>query len=448
MLIPFVVAVMLQPWVRSSSLHAFDFQRWVEVAGLSALVVLVMPSARIFFHWGIGGRLFFVLILLLLCVFVGFSSASSFLWVGPLRSVLYAVAAFGFVLTWRRSCDTQKAWFAVMILFALIVYCIYFLVGSFSLLFHRVYDRTLAVFGFSNVNHAAGFFMLSLLLLPGLAISLNGYGKKFVVVARAVGIVLAFLLAIIGSRGALLACLVVGGFLMLFYKQRIVGAYLHWLLGTFAVALLAYLVFRVTLLSLHIDFFVGGKAIISDSGRFELYRAAWLGALDSPWFGHGPLSYAALPSVHLGHAHNVFLTLLYEYGLPLTLGVVALCLWAVNLIWRGRAFITKDPVAVSGMAGLIGFAAHAQFSGLLMVPATMFMALVACAFLMNALPRHILILQDSDHSLFVSLLTGGLLVSAYLFLVLQYWQVVDAGVSQKPRFWLHGGVEEWVSSVD
>lgn len=449
MLIPLILAVMLQPWVRLSSLHAFDFQRWVEVAGLSTLVMLVVSPFCMFLHWSFGGRLFFVFILLLVCFSVGFSLAPSFLWVSPLRSILYVIAILGFVSLWKKSLDNQKKWFAAMIVFSLVVYSVYFLVGSLALLFHGVYDRTLAVFGFSNVNHAAGFFMLSLLLLPGLASFFNNHGNKFAMIVRAVGIVMAFLLAIIGSRGALLACLVVGGLLMFFYKKEIVAAYVRWILETFAVALLSYLVFRVALFGFGIDFFVGGQAITGDSGRYELYSAAWLGALDSPWFGHGPLSYASLHSINLGHAHNVFLTLLYEYGFPLVLSVLALCLCATIFIWRNKALIMKDPVAVSGMAGIVGFAVHAQFSGLLMVPATMFMVLVACAFLVNALSWRTFVVGGAGRGLYVALFAAVfLVVSAYLFLVFEYWQVVDASVSQKPRFWLHGGVEEWFLSAD
>lgn len=442
-LVPLLVAIILQPWVRLAFLHAFDFQRWVEVIGLSFLVLLVLPSTVVVIHRKPCVLLFVIFSLLLLCVAVGQSSAPAFLWVSTLRSVLYAITVFGFALAWRNSGSHQKAWFSGVFFGVLLMYCAYLLVGSFSLLLNRVYDKTLAVSGFSNINHAAGFIMLSLLLLPGLKCLLSGYGRQYAVSIRALGVALTFVLTVIGSRGALLACVMPVGVLLFFHRRRAVGEYLRWLLGTFAIALLVYLVFRVVLFGLHIDFFVGGKTLTSDSGRFDLFLSAWRGALDSPWLGHGPLSYAALPAVHLGHAHNVFLTLLYEYGFPITLGVVASCLLVAYLIWKGRAAVVKNPVGISGTAALIGFAVHAQFSGLLMIPATMLMLLVACAFVANAIPQRIPIVRLSYYKSVAAWLAGVLLVSAYLFLVLQYWQVVDIGVSQKPRFWIQGGTEAW-----
>ncbi|WP_370233766.1 O-antigen ligase family protein [Alloalcanivorax venustensis] len=445
LLVPGALAVMLQPWVRPPSLHAFDFQRWVETAGLTLLTVLFLPYAGATLYRKPRVAFFVFFFAFLLCVSIWVSTAPILLSVSVFRMVLYSIVFIGFVSVWQECGNQKKTLFAVLLVLVLATYCLYLIVGTLSLVAFGVYDRTIAVFGFSNVNHAAGFMMLSLLLLPGTISLLPSRGKAFVGVARVVGITFVFMLAVIGSRGALLASLVAGAVLMFFHEKKVVDQCLRWLLETFAIGLSIYLVFTVAAIELEIDLWVGNKQLIADSGRFQLYLAAWTGALDSPWLGNGPLSYASLPNITLGHAHNVLLTLLFEFGFLITLLLVALVFWLGCILLERRAVIIESPVTVSGVAALLGFAVHAQFSGLLMIPATMFMVLVAGAFLAGPIMAPLPTVRASSATIFATML-GAVLVTLYLLLVSQYWQAVNSDVSQKPRFWLHGGTEIWYSS--
>lgn len=442
LLVPGVLVIMLQPWMRPPSLHAFDFQRWVEVVGLTLLTVFFLPYASVILSAKRWLALFLFSFLFLLFLAIWLSKGPAFLSVSVIRMMLYGVVFFGFASAWQECSDQVKTWVAILLVSTLSIYCLYSIIGAFSLLASGVYDRTLAVFGFSNVNHAAGFMMVSFLLLPGLDGLLQEQTRKVAMAARASGVALAFMLAVIGSRGALLACLTAIGLLFFFHREKAVDRYLRWLLEVFAIGLLAYLVFTAFAIGLNVDLWIGGKNLIADSGRFELYEAAWLGALEAPWLGHGPLSYAGLSALTLGHSHNALLTLLYEFGFLITFHVVALGLWCVCIVWKRGAALVKSPVAISGMAALVGFAVHSQFSGLPMIPATMFMALVAGAFITSSVmmpsfpPR-------SSRWMSPAKPLAVVLALLYLLLVFQYWQAVNLDVSQKPRFWLHGGTEIW-----
>lgn len=104
---------------------------------------------------------------------------------------------------------------------------------------------------------------------------------------------------------------------------------------------------------------VGGTMQSSVGFRLEAWRIAFEMWLRSPLFGHGWGSYqqamiAAHPDWHpYGHAHNMYLTLMAEWGL--------LWLWPAWLYWR---FVVRRWLAeryTPGLAALSGLLVHSLF---------------------------------------------------------------------------------------
>lgn len=102
-----------------------------------------------------------------------------------------------------------------------------------------------------------------------------------------------------------------------------------------------------------------------------------------------------------------------------------------------------NPVGLPGLAVLVAFAVHSQFSGLPMVPATMLMVTIAVGFVASSWPMAAPALPPAR--LITGTLAGAALAACYLFMVISYWQAIDGQVLQKPRFWLQGGTETWLS---
>lgn len=436
----------LQPWLRPFSLQPFDYQRWVEAFSLACLVplsiswaVLVLRQNRLL--------LFLAVSSVLLVFFSGFLNGSHlFLNVLTLRALLWVLVLLGAIFSWGVVSFRVKCAFSAFVMAVLLAYVAYTLVGVFSAVSEEVYDRGVFVFGFSNINHAAGFFLVSILLMPALTNYIAVRGKSFNFLAYAIGSGMAFFLVLIGSRGAFLAWVVTVLVTFLYRRKGIVDKYLCWLLLTAAVGFLVYLLLQLLVWSLGIDQLVSKKSIFADSGRFMLYKAAWLGFLEAPWLGNGPLSYAALIDLQYAHAHNFFLTLLYEYGALVGASVLAIFFAGTLSIFKRRFRILKDPVALPGVLTLVAFFVYSQFSGLLLVPSTVIFVLLAMAFAFSDSPFFVNVHAESDQPVICGALFWGIsLVACYLILVAHYWQSVETETLQKPRFWLNGGTEAWLS---
>lgn len=443
---PLSFLVLFQPWFRFAEIHAFDFQRWVEVVVFAILPVFCFPVL-----WRVvrEGACFFLFCMVLVAILGVLSSWSNydrlFLWVGFLRPALMVWVFLGLWGVWGEVSDNNKKFFLWAWIFSVGCYVLYVLVGAFALAFSGVFDKIFLVSGFSNINHAAGFLLIALLVVPGVAEFLSGGEGLSKRIFFSVSVGLVFLLLVIGSRGAFLGWLVVVVVFALFNKKGKTRGYLYWLLESALVGLIIYLLFLLLLFALDVRFLPRESSIASDSGRLELYRKAWNGAVESPWLGHGPLSFAGLPDVFLGHAHNFYLTVLYELGFPATVVLAGLSAYAVWIIWKKREKIAGDPLALAGCAGLLAFAVHSQFSGLSMIPATVLMVMLASAFVASVwLPKKVVSFKRGF--VFFGSLLGALLGILYFMLVLNYWWAVDEAVGQKPRFWLQGSTETWVSS--
>ena len=425
------------------SVQEFDFQRWVEVFWLVFAGTLSFPY--LVARWADRPVLSVVVLAVVLGALLSAWHAYgvSFLWAAVLRPVLYISLMVGFGHAWAGSGVSLKRAFSATVLFGLGVYLLYSVLGAAALALSGVFSKVYLVFGFSNVNHAAGFLLATLLILPGLASPFPAERRAVRHIINLLSVWIAFLLLAIGSRGSFLAWLVVAGLCLLHRHQKQVSGYLRGQLVAVAGGLLLYGLLRIALLLTSAHAFPSARPLTEDSGRIELYLKAWNGALESPWLGHGPLSYAGISGELLGHAHNTILTTLYEVGFVCTALILGILAFMGAVLWRARERIMANPVGLPGLAVLVAFAVHSQFSGLPMVPATMLMVTIAVGFVASSWPMAAPALPPAR--LITGTLAGAALAACYLFMVISYWQAIDGQVLQKPRFWLQGGTETWLS---
>ena len=105
--------------------------------------------------------------------------------------------------------------------------------------------------------------------------------------------------------------------------------------------------------------------------RFQLWRLAIGYALQSPWFGIGPMHYAHFPNSEAAHPHNFSLQLAAEWGIPF---FVLLAVGAAYALYRAIR-LTRAAVeprrAMIGAGLIVSFAAtlvDSNFSGNFVMP--------------------------------------------------------------------------------
>lgn len=443
-IVPFLIlAVSLQPWWRP--LYANDFQRWVE----AGVLVVVGMAVGAFLIWRGRPALGNVVTIGLLGIMLVFGVLNPFFsdvgwlsWVLVLRYGLWGLLFCVLLRSYPALSGRWRVRFAAAVLSVLCIYALYILVGLLTLLANAVNEAPFVVFSFSNVNHAAGFLMLTLLWLPALAdrvVHKSVWAGRW---ALAAGAVLALLLFVIGSRGSFLA-----GFVALCAASLFRGASLRWYLlrlaSYFGSGFALFAALQLVAWHLGILEALSLSSLTSDSGRYFLWITGLTGFLDAPIFGHGGLSYAALPDTMLGHPHNLIVQLLYEFGAPFTLALSAIILRAVIVVVRKREVVAMSVPAIAGCAVTVDFLVHSQFSGLTMIPVSVAVLVLALADGLAPALRHstsTTLIRPASISVGVLVVAAAL---AYLAATTLYWNQNDDTL-QKTRFWVNGGTEQWV----
>lgn len=424
----------LQPFYRPFGLSSYDWQRWVETVMLATLSV---PCLLYFVR--IIGLLSRQIVIGLLCLMVAttISVISSCLgWVSlvsMLRFWLWVLVLVSLPFMYVSLTQNAHSVIAVVVVSGLGVYMCYLCVGIFVLMNSGVYDRTMVVTGFVNVNHAAGFLALSVLVLPALSSNIpnkfNRLGESGVAIVAVLAVTL---LLIIGSRGSLLG-MVIGTLAVLTFAKRDVAInYCNKMLYYFISGVSVYFVLKWLN---HGEANTSEKSFFSDSGRFELYELAWVGVSGAPFWGNGPLSFASLESTPFTHSHNLILTFLYEYGLVAAFFVLSVIIVSVVWVCKIRDRWCSKPGAVAGMAVVVAFVVHSQFSGVAMIPLSLCLLALGISFWGASIIDGMRVVPDySVWSFSLSLVIGGV----YLGLVFLYWMGLSEPMLPNPRFWLKG----------
>lgn len=306
---------------------------------------------------------------------------------------LLFVLAIG-IAAWSRKTGVLSVWlfscgFAVMAL----AYEVRFLMGVLVMLVEQVTFADYHLFlGFANLRF---FNQVQTWTLPLLALPFF-LAARFPVLRIILFGCLALwwlLLIVAGSRGAFLA--VCGGAIItsaVFRERSLPWLRLQVVAG--GAALITYL---------FSNYFAAPSSLISskqalphrltgafeDSTRLNLIRDAWDLFVHDPILGSGPMHYAYyFPDSYL-HPHNSLLQLLSEWGLPATVLVVSLGLWAIAVWIKGtrKAALKSDDhmllTRTALLASISGAALHSLVSGIIVMPLSQLLAACIIGFMLG-----------------------------------------------------------------
>lgn len=165
--------------------------------------------------------------------------------------------------------------------------------------------------GFANIRLFADVAVGFISLAPIYFLALQDKRKS-----RALLVLLAmtswvWLLLITEARSALLG-LLTGGLSVLFLFGRQAASYLGLLCASLALAVIGRLVYHP--MAWQMDSLFWRSNLMSDSGRFDLWRDAYSYGVEAFPLGIGPLMFAADGRARPASPHNVFFTLWAEWG--------------------------------------------------------------------------------------------------------------------------------------
>ncbi len=187
-----------------------------------------------------------------------------------------------------------------------------------------------------------------------------------------------------GGRGTLFALTGAGLVLFLVFGWR-ARAWLIWQLGAALVG--AALAVGTMGASWPWEVGVGLQANVwsfHDAGRLPLWTASMALIADHPWFGIGPMQYAALQFGAMAHPHSFPLQIAVEWGLTAALLLFSLLAW-LGWCWvmfvRGRvkndATPEQERAFLVGLTGsLLTAGAHSLVSGVVVTPMSLAMLVV------------------------------------------------------------------------
>lgn len=234
---------------------------------------------------------------------------------------------------------------------------------------------------YSHPNNLALFIERTLLItLPFALRSPRSSSVLWICLAlQAAGVIATF------SRGALIAVVVGAIAALLVLRMKRALAWLAALSVTGALVLVAIARDRV--------FDAGGFG--SEPTRFAIWRSAFRMALDHPLFGVGPDQFlyqysrryiepAAWRERYTSHPHNIGLDVWLRLGVAGLACVVGITTGLVARVARSMASIRADPVAVGGVAALVGGLAHGMFDNGYFLPDLAVLTWLAVAFLLTS----------------------------------------------------------------
>lgn len=445
---PFALSLNLiaffQPWWLPNGLHFYDYQRWVEafaltLSGFAFISIVAFRDALGKYIWLVA------LLTLLACISASVSSVGWISWVSTIRLILWSHVMLCIPFVFARLSKEQFSVLFASVTSALFIYAIYCVVGALALIKNGVYSRVFMVSGFANVNHAAGFLMLASLLMPMLSQEAGRFSRAFFFLGTFSASIFVFLLIVIGSRGSWMAG--VGALLSLVavFRGSESRRYLAQCIKYLLLGGIVFLLMQGLTIFQGIEYATSSKPITSDSGRLDLYLTAAEGVLERPWFGHGLLSFSANSNSLYGHPHNIILSSLYELGVPFTLlAILLLSFLGVKFI-VDRGVIGEDFCSVGGLAVIVAFSVHSQFSGLSMIPATLVLFAFGGGLALRRLVQSLGCAHDRAGSNVKIAAFSGCSI-AYLLMICLYWGGTSENVEQKTRFWLNGNTSPWLKS--
>ncbi|MBF0381030.1 MAG: O-antigen ligase family protein [Magnetococcales bacterium] len=268
-----------------------------------------------------------------------------------------------------------------------------------------------------------------------------------------------------GGRATGVATLIgIVAVLLLFRKKAV--PFILFLAGTLLLGLALYF-----LMFLEFEKSTGATLIIEKATDGGLIRVAtkaesqrvamWLAAFDmsisNPLLGIGPQQFAFYhPIQDMAHPHNAPLQIMAEWGLPAALSIFFLIIkgaiqWITNIKQKTVAATTNIdtylPMALT--ASFTAAAAHAQLSGIIVMPVSQFTGVVVIALMLSYFPINTAANNQHNHhhlllSLFIVVVVTALLWS--VFPEITRMEEIQKAITTSnshggllhPRFWQQG----------
>lgn len=246
----------------------------------------------------------------------------------------------------------------------LIYYASAFISGLYML------DADLLFNGFSNPRFFGQFQIMLMPILALLILDLRQRGRRGLVVVLLVTLAVQWCIALtLGGRGLWLG-LAVGHIALLCISRSFWRLFAVQLIAALAGLVLFLLLFHLIPGWLDLSPTLRDSLRTTLSGRGPLWQWAWEMALANPWFGVGPMHYAATFNPIAAHPHQVILQWAAEWGLIATLSAMLLAGWGVI---HGALHLRRssaDHYAAALWLAIVGALVLAQVDGVFVMPYT------------------------------------------------------------------------------
>lgn len=336
--------------------------------------------------------------------------------------------------------------------------------GRYATLFAGLPLRVWDMFpGFANIRFFGQFQTMTLPLLAVAVMVAPSALQKWGAFALLAGW---WMLSIAGgTRGTWLAMAVAMAAVWLF--GRATGKnWVRWQAAGIATGLLAY-----ALLFFVVPYALGNvpelvnrlRTLSSLSLRDVLWAEAWRMIAAHPWFGVGPMHFAAVKNDIGAHPHNAALQIAAEWGVPALLMLAALVVmgfhrFAYYLHTRGDGMAFSDALGFGLFAALTAAAVQSLVDGMIVMPYSQVMLMVLAGWAMgicassSALEHRIVQVAHAKWKECVFFGCAALLLAMVMALALpdvphlqdrmrRYMDVYHAEFFA-PRFWRQGWIDE------
>jgi len=309
------------------------------------------------------------------------------------------------------------------------------------------------IFGaFVNLRIFAELQFLTLFFLPAAALQMDSAGWR-----RFAGLTAIFgwgLLLFSGTRSALVAM----PFALLMVWLAVGSRALPWfrlLAGQFVGGVLFLLILRGGIAAtLGTSAQTGGTmslARASSGGRLELWADASQYFVQHPWFGNGPGAFACLTDRLEATPHNLFLQLLSEWGVLMTLLCLVLALiMFIGLVRRLRAGGHNTALHLALFATLVTTVAASMMEGMVIAPLQQMLIVLVFGWALHAFVGEKFVCETGTafsryqvkYGVVLAVFLSVTLWGVKADLILQRQLLVSPGgvinLSYGPRFWADG----------
>lgn len=351
--------------------NLYDLKRIIVLAFISVMAVslLFYPNFK-FVYLSVSIRFFIALFFLSALLSIFFSSKHvywSFIEVANFFLLFFAFYSLSSLMSILGKEQVVYYTYIASLCFSASFLLKYWLFLFFTLLDGKVFGIHDIVDGFFNVRF---FNQLQVILVPFLFLScfigrLNNYSKvSFICISMHWMVLMQS-----EARGAMFSLVVSFLLLLLFLDRDFKTPVLKFFLGSLIAGVGLWFIFVVVIPYYFFSMDHSGIRLGS-SHRLDMWIYAIGEASDSFWFGLGPMAYAwaDMKPLYNAHPHNIFIQVLYEYGVfglfIVLFGIGALTFNCLFSVTRKKGSFRDFAVAYS----ILCATCYAMFSGVVVMP--------------------------------------------------------------------------------